>query len=112
MATATEIFSGIERHEYLVAADGAEVKYSTMQNWYPGDAEGRSGIYNFVTKRGRAGKEARVSWAQVEIGSAMTWKYPSVILAGDGSVGEFYSVALTAHHQQADTGTKMVQIGT
>jgi Fe-S cluster assembly protein SufB len=95
----------------LVAAEGAEIKYSTMQNWYPGDAEGRGGIYNFVTKRGRAGKDARVSWAQVETGSAITWKYPSVILAGDGSVGEFYSVALTAHHQQADTGTKMVHIG-
>jgi len=95
----------------LVALDGAQIKYSTVQNWYPGDAEGRGGVYNFVTKRGRAGRRARISWTQVETGSAITWKYPSVILQGDGAVGEFYSVALTANLQQADTGTKMVHIG-
>jgi Fe-S cluster assembly protein SufB len=95
----------------LVALDGAEIKYSTVQNWYPGDAEGRGGIYNFVTKRGRADRGARISWTQVETGSAITWKYPSVILAGDDAVGEFYSVALTNNMQQADTGTKMVHLG-
>jgi Fe-S cluster assembly protein SufB len=95
----------------LVALDDASIKYSTVQNWYPGDAEGRGGIYNFVTKRGRAGHRARISWTQVETGSAITWKYPSVILQGDESVGEFYSVAVTAGHQQADTGTKMIHIG-
>ncbi len=95
----------------LVALEGAQIKYSTVQNWYPGDAEGRGGIYNFVTKRGRCAADAKISWTQVETGSAITWKYPGVILQGDNSVGEFYSVALTANHQQADTGTKMVHIG-
>jgi Fe-S cluster assembly protein SufB len=96
----------------LVAHEGARVKYSTVQNWYAGDAEGRGGIFNFVTKRGLcAGRGSRISWTQVETGSAITWKYPSVILRGDDSVGEFYSVALTANRQQADTGTKMLHIG-
>jgi Fe-S cluster assembly protein SufB len=96
----------------LVALDDAQIKYSTVQNWYPGDAEGRGGIYNFVTKRGKcAGANSKISWTQVETGSAITWKYPGVILQGDNSVGEFYSVALTANHQQADTGTKMIHIG-
>jgi Fe-S cluster assembly protein SufB len=96
----------------LIALDRAQIKYSTIQNWYAGDAQGRGGIYNFVTKRGKcAGAGAKISWTQVETGSAITWKYPSVILQGDDSVGEFYSVALTAHHQQADTGTKMIHIG-
>ncbi len=96
----------------LVALDNAEIKYSTVQNWYPGDKEGRGGIYNFVTKRGIAkGRRSKISWTQVETGSAITWKYPSCILVGDESVGEFYSVALTNNFQQADTGTKMVHIG-
>ncbi len=96
----------------LVALDDAEIKYSTIQNWYPGDAEGRGGIYNFVTKSGACrGRRSKISWTQVETGSAITWKYPSCILQGDESVGEFYSVALTNHHQQADTGTKMLHIG-
>ena len=96
----------------LVALQDARIKYSTVQNWYPGDAEGRGGIYNFVTKRGDCrGERAHISWTQVETGSAITWKYPSCILRGDHSVGEFYSVALTNHHQQADTGTKMIHIG-
>src|SRR5881409_3946818 len=96
----------------LVALDDAEIKYSTVQNWYAGDEEGRGGIYNFVTKRGKcAGHNAKISWTQVETGSAITWKYPSVILQGDNSVGEFYSVALTNHYQQADTGTKMIHLG-
>jgi Fe-S cluster assembly protein SufB len=96
----------------LVALDRAEIKYSTVQNWYPGDKEGRGGIYNFVTKRGIClGEYAKISWTQVETGSAITWKYPSVILKGDHSVGEFYSVAVTNHHQQADTGTKMMHLG-
>jgi len=96
----------------LIAHEGAHIKYSTVQNWYAGDAEGRGGIFNFVTKRGKcAGRAARISWTQVETGSAITWKYPSVILQGDDSVGEFYSVALTAGRQQADTGTKMLHIG-
>ena len=95
----------------LVALDGAEIKYSTVQNWYPGDAEGRGGIYTFVTKRGVAHRDAKISWTQVETGSAITWKYPSCILRGDNSVGEFYSVALTNNHQQADTGTKMIHLG-
>jgi Fe-S cluster assembly protein SufB len=96
----------------LVAKEGAQIKYSTVQNWYAGDAEGRGGIFNFVTKRGKcAGRGARISWTQVETGSAITWKYPSVILQADDSVGEFYSVALTANRQQADTGTKMIHIG-
>ncbi len=96
----------------LVAMKDATVKYSTVQNWYPGDKDGRGGIYNFVTKRGKcAGANSKISWTQVETGSAITWKYPSCILLGDNSVGEFYSVALTNHHQQADTGTKMIHIG-
>jgi len=96
----------------LYAHEGAQIKYSTVQNWYPGDAEGRGGVYNFVTKRGKcAGARSKISWTQVETGSAITWKYPSVILQGDDSVGEFYSVALTKGYQQADTGTKMVHIG-
>jgi Fe-S cluster assembly protein SufB len=95
----------------LVALDNASIKYSTVQNWYPGDKEGRGGIYNFVTKRGKAFTNAKLSWTQVETGSAITWKYPSCILQGDNSVGEFYSVALTNHHQQADTGTKMIHLG-
>lgn len=95
----------------LVALDDASIKYSTVQNWYPGDAEGRGGIYNFVTKRGACrGRNAKISWTQVETGSAITWKYPSCILAGEGSVGEFYSVAVTNNHQQADTGTKMIHL--
>jgi len=96
----------------LVALDRARIKYSTVQNWYPGDKEGRGGIYNFVTKRGDCrGNDSRISWTQVETGSAITWKYPSCILRGDNSVGEFYSVALTNNYQQADTGTKMIHIG-
>ena len=95
----------------LVALDDAEIKYSTVQNWYPGDAEGKGGIYNFVTKRGVAHRNAKISWTQVETGSAITWKYPSCILRGDNSVGEFYSVALTNNRQQADTGTKMIHLG-
>ncbi|MBI4298197.1 MAG: Fe-S cluster assembly protein SufB [Chloroflexi bacterium] len=96
----------------LIALDNAEIKYSTLQNWYPGDKEGKGGVYNFVTKRGKAlGKSSKISWTQVETGSAITWKYPSVILQGDNSVGEFYSVALVNHYQQADTGTKMTHIG-
>ena len=96
----------------LVALDDATIKYSTIQNWYPGDEEGRGGIYNFVTKRGKcAGRNSHISWTQVETGSAITWKYPSCILQGDNSVGEFYSVALTNMKQQADTGTKMIHIG-
>jgi Fe-S cluster assembly protein SufB len=96
----------------LVALDNAEIKYSTVQNWYPGDREGRGGIYNFVTKRGKcAGVNSKISWTQVETGSAITWKYPGCILQGDNSVGEFYSVALTNNYQQADTGTKMIHIG-
>jgi Fe-S cluster assembly protein SufB len=96
----------------LVALDDAQIKYSTVQNWYPGDAEGRGGIYNFVTKRGDCrGARSKISWTQVETGSAITWKYPSCILRGDDSVGEFYSVALTKGRQQADTGTKMIHIG-
>ena len=96
----------------LVALEGAEIKYSTVQNWYPGDAEGRGGIYNFVTKRGDCrGNRSKISWTQVETGSAITWKYPSCILRGDDSVGEFYSVAVSNHCQQADTGTKMIHIG-
>jgi len=96
----------------LVALRGARIKYSTVQNWYPGDEQGRGGIYNFVTKRGACrGADSRISWTQVETGSAITWKYPSVILEGDNSVGEFYSVAVTNHYQQADTGTKMTHIG-
>jgi Fe-S cluster assembly protein SufB len=96
----------------LVALDNATIKYSTIQNWYPGDADGKGGIYNFVTKRGKCeGRNSHISWTQVETGSAITWKYPSCILKGDNSVGEFYSVALTNNHQQADTGTKMIHVG-
>ncbi len=95
----------------LVALDDAEIKYSTVQNWYPGDKDGVGGIYNFVTKRGTCHRNAKISWTQVETGSAITWKYPSVILKGDDSVGEFYSVALTNNRQQADTGTKMIHMG-
>jgi Fe-S cluster assembly protein SufB len=96
----------------LIAHDNATIKYSTVQNWYPGDKEGKGGIYNFVTKRGKcAGKNSKISWTQVETGSAITWKYPSCILQGENSVGEFYSVALTNNYQQADTGTKMIHIG-
>ncbi|MGA1277725.1 MAG: Fe-S cluster assembly protein SufB [Candidatus Kapaibacteriota bacterium] len=96
----------------IVALESAEVKYSTVQNWYPGDKDGKGGIYNFVTKRGICkGRNSKISWTQVETGSAITWKYPSVILMGDNSIGEFYSVAVTNNHQQADTGTKMIHIG-
>ncbi len=96
----------------LIAHDDAQIKYSTVQNWYPGDEHGRGGIYNFVTKRGECrGRNARISWTQVETGSAITWKYPSCILRGENSIGEFYSVATTNHYQQADTGTKMIHIG-
>src|SRR6188768_4115780 len=95
----------------LVALDGATVKYSTVQNWYPGDKDGKGGIYNFVTKRGKAMTNAKITWTQVETGSAITWKYPSCILLGDNSVGEFYSVATTNNYQQADTGTKMIHLG-
>lgn len=95
----------------LVALKGATIKYSTVQNWYPGDKDGNGGILNFVTKRGKAMENAKISWTQVETGSAITWKYPSCILQGDNSVGEFYSVALTNNHQEADTGTKMIHIG-
>jgi len=96
----------------LIALDNAQIKYSTVQNWYPGDKNGQGGIYNFVTKRGKAaGVNSKISWTQVETGSAITWKYPSCILQGEGSVGEFYSVALTNNYQQADTGTKMIHIG-
>ena len=96
----------------LVALDDAEIKYSTVQNWYPGDENGKGGIYNFVTKRGACrGKNSKISWTQVETGSAITWKYPSCILQGDNSVGEFYSIAITNNYQQADTGTKMIHLG-
>jgi Fe-S cluster assembly protein SufB len=96
----------------LIALDDADIKYSTVQNWYPGDENGIGGIYNFVTKRGKCqGNRSRITWTQVETGSAVTWKYPSCILLGDDSVGEFYSVALTNNYQQADTGTKMIHIG-
>ena len=96
----------------LVTLDDAEIKYSTLQNWFPGDKEGKGGVYNFVTKRGKAeGRNSKISWTQVETGSAITWKYPSVILQGDNSVGEFYSVALVNNYQQADTGTKMIHLG-
>ncbi len=95
----------------LIALDGAEIKYSTVQNWYPGNKEGIGGVFNFVTKRGICEKNAKISWTQVETGSAITWKYPSVVLKGDNSVGEFYSIAVTNNFQQADTGTKMIHIG-
>src|SRR5260370_30308368 len=96
----------------LVAMDNANIKYSTVQNWYPGDKNGKGGIYNFVTKRGLcAGVNSKISWTQVETGSAITWKYPGCILKGDNSIGEFYSVAVTNNYQQADTGTKMIHMG-
>jgi Fe-S cluster assembly protein SufB len=96
----------------IVAEKNAEVKYSTVQNWYPGDKEGKGGVFNFVTKRGMCkGENSKISWTQIETGSAITWKYPSCILRGDNSTGEFYSVAVTNNHQQADTGTKMIHIG-
>jgi Fe-S cluster assembly protein SufB len=95
----------------LIALDKAEIKYSTVQNWYPGDSKGKGGVYNFVTKRGICGHRSKISWTQVETGSAVTWKYPSCILKGDYSIGEFYSVAVTNNFQQADTGTKMIHIG-
>ncbi|MDA0973805.1 MAG: Fe-S cluster assembly protein SufB [Bacteroidetes bacterium] len=95
----------------LIALDDAEIKYSTVQNWYPGDADGKGGVFNFVTKRGLCERNAKISWTQVETGSAVTWKYPSCILKGDNSIGEFYSVAVTNNHQQADTGTKMIHLG-
>jgi Fe-S cluster assembly protein SufB len=95
----------------LVAMEGAEIKYSTVQNWYPGDAQGKGGVFNFVTKRGICERNAKISWTQVETGSAVTWKYPSCILKGDNSIGEFYSVAVTNNYQQADTGTKMIHLG-
>jgi len=95
----------------LIAMDDAEIKYSTVQNWYPGNKEGKGGVFNFVTKRGLCEKNAKISWTQVETGSAVTWKYPSCILKGDGSIGEFYSIAVTNNHQYADTGTKMIHIG-
>ncbi|MBQ4064250.1 MAG: Fe-S cluster assembly protein SufB, partial [Bacteroidaceae bacterium] len=96
----------------IIVCDNAEVKYSTVQNWYPGDAEGKGGVYNFVTKRGDCrGRNSKLSWTQVETGSAITWKYPSCVLRGDNSQGEFYSVALTNNYQQADTGTKMIHLG-
>ena len=95
----------------LIALDDAEIKYSTVQNWYPGNAEGKGGVYNFVTKRGLCEKNAKISWTQVETGSAVTWKYPSCVLKGDNSIGEFYSIAVTNNYQQADTGTKMIHLG-
>lgn len=95
----------------LIALDDAEIKYSTVQNWYPGDADGKGGVFNFVTKRGLCERNAKISWTQVETGSAVTWKYPSCILKGDNSIGEFYSVAVTNNYQQADTGTKMIHLG-
>lgn len=95
----------------LIALDDAEIKYSTVQNWFPGDKEGKGGVYNFVTKRGLCEKRAKISWTQVETGSAVTWKYPSCVLKGDNSIGEFYSIAVTNNHQQADTGTKMIHLG-
>src|SRR5207253_411836 len=98
--------------ELVCVGEGSQIKYSTVQNWYPGDKEGKGGIYNFVTKRGACrGARSKISWTQVETGSAITWKYPSCILQGEGSVGEFYSVALTNNYQQADTGTKMIHMG-
>ena len=95
----------------LIALDNAEIKYSTVQNWFPGDKEGKGGVYNFVTKRGICEKNAKISWTQVETGSAITWKYPSCVLKGDNSIGEFYSIAVTNNYQQADTGTKMIHLG-
>ncbi len=102
----------MRRSSNLIALDDAEIKYSTVQNWYPGDSEGRGGIYNFVTKRGDCrGRNSHISWTQVETGSAITWKYPSCILRGDDSQGEFYSIAISNGHQQVDSGTKMIHLG-
>ncbi|NND61604.1 MAG: Fe-S cluster assembly protein SufB, partial [Flavobacteriaceae bacterium] len=95
----------------LIALDDAEIKYSTVQNWFPGDKEGKGGVFNFVTKRGICERNAKISWTQVETGSAVTWKYPSCVLKGDNSIGEFYSIAVTNNYQQADTGTKMIHLG-
>ena len=95
----------------LIALDEAEIKYSTVQNWYPGDQEGKGGVFNFVTKRGICHNRSKISWTQVETGSAVTWKYPSCILKGNHSIGEFYSIAVTNNYQQADTGTKMIHLG-
>ena len=95
----------------LIALDNAEIKYSTVQNWYPGNKEGKGGVFNFVTKRGICHKSSKISWTQVATGSAVTWKYPSCILKGDNSIGEFFSVAVTNNYQQADTGTKMIHVG-
>ena len=95
----------------LIALYDAEIKYSTVQNWFPGNKNGKGGVYNFVTKRGVCYKNSKISWTQVETGSAVTWKYPSCILKGDNSIGEFYSIAVTNNYQQADTGTKMIHIG-
>ena len=95
----------------LVALDNAEIKYSTVQNWFPGDKDGKGGVFNFVTKRGICHEKSKISWTQVETGSAVTWKYPSCILKGNDSIGEFYSIALTNNYQQADTGTKMIHLG-
>ena len=95
----------------LVALDDAEIKYSTVQNWYPGDKNGKGGVFNFVTKRGICHNRSKISWTQVETGSAVTWKYPSCILKGEKSIGEFYSIAVTNNFQQADTGTKMIHLG-
>jgi Fe-S cluster assembly protein SufB len=95
----------------LIALDDAEIKYSTVQNWYPGNKNGKGGVYNFVTKRGICHENSKISWTQVETGSAVTWKYPSCILKGDNSIGEFYSIAVTNNYQQADTGTKMIHLG-
>src|SRR3546814_7860604 len=107
--TRCALVTGVQTCARPISLDDAEIKYSTVQNWYPGDAEGRGGIYNFVTKRALCqGRRSKVSWTQVETGSAITWKYPSCVLSGEESVGEFYSVAVTNNHQQADTGTKMI----
>ena len=95
----------------LIALENASIKYSTVQNWYPGDEDGKGGIYNFVTKRGLCHNNSKISWTQVETGSAITWKYPSCVLKGDNSSGEFYSIAITNNMQQADTGTKMIHLG-
>ena len=95
----------------FIALDDAEIKYSTVQNWFPGDSDGKGGVFNFVTKRGLCETNAKISWTQVETGSAITWKYPSCVLKGNNSVGEFYSIAVTNNFQQADTGTKMIHLG-
>jgi len=105
------VYGGLSETNELIAMEGGEIKYSTVQNWFPGDKDGKGGVYNFVTKRALAEKNAKISWTQVETGSAITWKYPSVVLKGDNSIGEFYSIAVTNHFQQADTGTKMIHLG-